>query len=416
MPSAGAWFSRNSMQKVAIISDDFPPYVRGGAGIVAGSEARELVKRGYDVTIITSVQDPALQGSFIENGMRIERLHVRSYHPRWRAYKSIHNRGVIQQIRRLFTEIQPDIVHAHNVHEYLSYGVFKVGRAVGARVFLTAHDAMLVHYGKLLEPKRISWTKQLMEYRFWYNPVRNFLIRKQIESIDKIFAVSHALGTALKANGIKDLQVLHNGIDPDEWRCEQNHIDDFIQTHALQGKKIILFGGRISGMKGGDVMLQALPNILSKVPNTILLIAGKENEYIKSLRNRAERMGIGEAVCVTGWLTHKQMSEAYHAASMVAVPSVYLDPLPTVVLEAMACAKPVAGSTFGGIPEMIENNATGIVVDPRNTTEWSAATALVLSDQDLAGRMGRASLERVREAFSIEKHMEALIFEYENVQ
>lgn len=399
--------------KIVLLQDDFPPYAKGGAGIVAASFAQELVAHGHELTVITAVQDHTQAGSFREDGMSIERIYS-DYPQRWRSWRSLYNPATVPAIKRILAEIKPEIVHAHNVHYHLSYWALRLARKSGSRVFLTTHDVMLFHYGKLhsfIDPKhsecrstwdyRVNARQQLQEYRFWYNPFRNLIIKQLLKNVDKIFAVSSALRDALFQNGISNVEVIHNGINVEMWRMSPELTQEFIQKHRLEGKKIILFGGRISGLKGGEVMLAALRDILPVEPQAVLLLLGTRDPYVEKLERQAALWGMGDHLVSTGWLSGDELRAVYNAAALVVVPSLYLDPLPTVVLEAMACGKSVVGSCFGGIPEMILDGETGFTVNPYNQQILADRIIKLLANKEERYVFGLAGRRRVEERFSL---------------
>ena len=399
-------------RSVVILSDDFVPHIRGGAGAIATSDAQALAQAGYAVTVITTVQDKSLAGSFTEDGMRIERLYASPYNMRWRAYRSLHNPETVPHVQRILAEVKPEIVHAHNVHEYISYAIFKIAKQSGAKVFLTAHDVMAFHYGKIDSPRRVGGFEQLREYRFRFNPFRTITIRRALTNCTKIFTVSQALQSAFAQNGITNTEVLYNGIATDKWIEDPQQTKQFIEKRSLQNKKTILFSGRISGAKGGDVLVLVMEQIAQKVPEAVLLIAGRNTEYVRSLQERAAQKGFGQSIQCTDWLSKEEMRAAYYASHVVAVPSQYLDPLPTVVLEAMACGKPVVGSRSGGIPEMIEPGVTGYVEDATDTERLTADIYEVLMQPEKAQNLGAAGCARVQNQFSERSHLEKLLHWY----
>ena len=410
--------------KICLLQDDFPPHAKGGAGMVAASFARELAKRGHEVTVVTAVQDHSQTGSFQEDGMRVERIYS-DYAPRWRSWLSLYNPAAVGRVNEILSEVKPDVVHAHNVHYHLSYWTLRLAKKSGARVFLTAHDVMLFHYGKLTEfidPKhaechqdwnyKVSAWQQFRNYRFWYNPFRNIVIRRVLRNVDKIFAVSAALRAALEQNGIRNVEVLHNGIDAAAWEVSSQATEAFVRSHGLEGKKIILFGGRISGLKGGGVMLAALRNVVQKESTAVLLLLGKRDAYVERLVAQAKEWGIEASVVSTGWLSGEELRAAYHAATVVAAPSLYLDPLPTVVLEAMACGKPVVGSCFGGIPEMVIDGETGAIASLCESAKLVACLCDFLKDTEKRVRFGRAGYARVARQFSLGQWYEVTLSAY----
>ncbi len=401
--------------KILLLQEDFPPFAQGGAATAALAMARVFVEQGHDVAVVTSVQEKSAAGFSKENDMQIYRIYS-DYHPRWRSWRSLYNPATIPHIRRIFAEIQPDIVHAHNVHYHLSYWALRLARRSGARVFLTAHDMMLFHYGKLAtfvdreHPTcqtswnyRVSAWSQLKEYRFWYNPLRNTVIKWLLQNVDVIFAVSGAVREALKQNGISNtIEVLHNTVSTDEWVVSQEDLHSFTQKHNLEGKKVVLFGGRVSGPKGGTVILEALPQIIQRVPTVVLLVLGRRDAYLERLITQAKALGVAEHICTPGWLSGNELRAANHLATLVVVPSVCFDSCPMVILEAMACKKPVVGSCFGGIPELIVDGVTGYLVHPYDKLTLVERISELLLDKQKQTSFGEAGYARVRAEFNPE--------------
>ncbi len=409
---------------IVFLQDDFPPYAKGGAGIVADSFAQELVRNGNTLTIITSVQDHAKAGSFYEDGLRIERIYS-DYAQRWRSWRSLYNPSTIPAIQRLLSEIKPDVVHAHNVHYHLSYYALRLARQNGAKVFLTAHDVMLFHYGKLTEfvdvdntecrkkwNYKISPLQQLRAYRFWYNPFRNFFIRKLLKNVDKIFAVSYELKDALEQNGIKNIEVLHNSIDTDSWKVSDEVVSDFVKKHHLENKKVILFGGRISGAKGGDIMLEVLRDVVKSEPSAVLLLLGTRTEYVEKLIQRAQEWGIGANIISVGWVSGDELRGAYWSSTLVVMPSVYLEPFGMIALEAMACGKPVVGSCFGGIPEVIENEMSGFVVNPYDHKSLVNSIIRLIKNKSESDSFGVFGKRRAEDLFALGNNIKLLLDKY----
>jgi glycosyltransferase involved in cell wall biosynthesis len=257
---------------------------------------------------------------------------------------------------------------------------------------------------------RISALSQIKIYGLRYNPFRNMRIRHYLSYVDKLFAVSDALKQALEENGIKYITVLHNGISVADWQTDSPHVSAFRTTHGLDGKKVILFGGRLSGAKGAVVALQVLKIVSEKVKDAVLLIVGSvDSKGAVSMKKQAEAIGLADKTIFTGWLAPEHMKDAMASSSVVAVLSVYLDPFPTINMEAMACRKPVVGTIFGGTPEIAIDRKTGYIVDPRDVSSVAEKMTDLLEDPKKAGRFGEAGYERVRSVFSMEAHIDALL-------
>lgn len=389
--------------RICVLADSIPPEGTGGAERVAWELARVCQARGHETLVVTTVRTTAHAGESVQEGVRVIRIHS-DYHGRWRAWRALSNPQIMPTLRRILAEFRPDIVHAHNIHAHLSYAALAVARRTGARVFLTAHDAMLYAYGKVRDARRASTLQQLIDERLRYNPFRTVCIRRALQNVERIIAVSDALASALRTNvptrvGAK-IDVIHNGIDAAAWTCDAGEVSAFKARFAV-GERSILFGGRLSGPKGGGALLAAMPFILRHVSDAQLVVMGDKNVYAELMLAHAEREGSASHVIFTGHLTGEELRAAYHAAAVVCVPSLYLDPFPTVNLEAMACAKPVVATTLGGSREAVEDGVTGIIANPENPRALAGALVAFLQDPALAYEYGTAGYARVLERFSL---------------
>lgn len=389
--------------KIVVLSDDYPPHHVGGAGIIAKNLANAYARAGHQVLVITTVQAPAFAGEETVEGVRIKRLYT-SYPGRWRAYISLYNPQVVGKVKKEIEVFSPDIVHAHNVHSYLSYHSLKMAARSSARVFLTAHDTMLFDYGKSLGTKKVSAFALWRAHRLRFNPLRNLLIRRYMRYVTGIVAVSSALQKALINNGFKRVGVIHNGIEVSSW-TRPDGVGEYKKGLGV-GEHAILFGGRLSGPKGARKLIEALSVIVKTVPDAQLLVVGKKDAYAEKMLAYAEELDVEKNIVFTGWLTGEQLRRAYYAATVVAVPSLYLDPFPTINLEAMACRKPVVATCFGGSPEVVEDTVTGSIVDPHDVEALSEKIKELLDDKNKNKTFGEAGHKRVITEFSLEKQVQ----------
>jgi len=268
-------------------------------------------------------------------------------------------------------------------------------------VFLTLHDAQTVYNGKLfpkrkicnINPKydyKINWFDRLKKDGFSYNPSQRALIKKTLRSVNKIFAVSNALKEAIEANGIQGIEVLCNGIDISEWPVEEAK------------DKTILFFGRIDRAKGAEVLVKIFDQIQKEVPEAKLLIVGDKNFKVPE----------NKSIEVLPWLDWGAVRNILSRTYLVAVPSLYLDPFPTVNLEAMAAGKPVVGTCFGGTPEAVMNGETGYIVNPYNERELAEKIIDLLKNPEKAKIFGSRGRERIERFFGLENQVQKTIFWY----
>lgn len=411
--------------KILILQDDFPPYEQGGAGVMSSLMARGMVAMGHKVSVITAVQKKELVGRFSENGMTIFRVYS-SYHERWRSYISLRNGSVIPRIREVFEEVKPDVVHAHNIHYHISYSALKIARRYTENVFLTAHDIMPFYQGSFTEfiNKKDLSIPTIFNYKVTprmlfrafkkrYNPFHNLIVRHYLSHVKKIIAVSNALKDALNQNGIKNVEVIHNGINPASWVVSEEKARAFKERYNLHGSKVVFFGGRLSGAKGGDLILQAMKLLVEKYPDTKLLVAGRMDDYAKRMERRAVELGIKSNVVFAGWL-HGEIEKAYAASDVITIPSVCFDSFPNGNLEAFASGKPVVSTCFGGSREIVKDGENGFIVNPFDVKNMAQKISSILEDSEKARSFGENGKTLVQSNFSAEKMLGNYLDLFEN--
>jgi glycosyltransferase involved in cell wall biosynthesis len=399
-----------------ILQDDYFPESVGGAGIVAQAQAEELARRGYEVAVICASE--AGDKSEKINGVKIYRVKTRAF-GFWQYYLCLYNPPALRAVRKILAEERPDIVHCHNLHTALSYYCLKMARRYAKKVFLTAHDAMTVSFGKLATDRyrdkmdaRLDWRDHWKAVGKRYNPFRNSVIRYYLKFVDKIFVVSKSLESALNANGIKNTAVVYNGINSKNFSdVSADGIAEFRRKNNLENKKIIFFAARISVPKGTDIVIRIMNAI--KKSEAVLLIAGIGNAaYMKKIQAEILSLKLQERILFLGDVLHERMNFFYRLVDLVVVPSVYLDPFPTINLEAMAAKKPVVGTCYGGTPEAVLDGVTGYIVNPPHIDEMTDKIMTLLKDNGLAERFGAAGYERVNQYFSLNKQIGTLLDYY----
>ncbi|XWX03402.1 glycosyltransferase family 4 protein [Aggregatilineales bacterium SYSU G02658] len=404
---------------IALLSDRIPPENRGGAGEIVWRLAQGLQRAGHAVTIIAATDGPPFDE--LREGIPTYHLHSR-YPDRWQAYLSLYNPQTIAPLRRLLTNLKPDVVHAHNIHRDLSYHSLALARQLGIRTVFTSHDVMPFAYGKIsyfVQPHTCALPPQgyrlppfynLRKNRLRYNPVRNLWIRRVLAQCDARIAVSHALARAHAENGLSHFSVVHNGIDVVSWRVDAADITALQAQLQIEGRQVILFGGRMTNAKGTQQLLQALARVFPRVPRALLLVAG--TQPIEEQVPPALLDPVRDFVRSAGWLAGRALAAAYRMARLVVTPSVIFDSFPTMNLEAMACGVPVVTTCFGGAQEAVIDGQTGFVVNPFNIDALAEAIERLLTDDALAARMGAAGLARAQQHFSIEEFVRLMLQHY----
>ncbi len=176
---------------------------------------------------------------------------------------------------------------------------------------------------------------------------------------------------------------------------------------------LILFVGRIEKRKGADVLLQAIPLVRQKFPDCQFVFAGSMSAELNSLaRNAGEGRGEG-GVRLLGVRPRDELVQWYQRASIFVAPSLW-DNSPNTVYEAMSCGTPVIATRVGGIPELVDDGATGLLVPPRDANALADALIDLLRDPARRLEMGRRGREKAVGEFSLPAILNQTLKFYQN--
>ncbi|WP_423798901.1 glycosyltransferase family 4 protein [Neobacillus sp. SAB-20_R2A] len=243
---------------------------------------------------------------------------------------------------------------------------------------------------------------------------------KCLEQADKIIVPSHFLKEyIITIFGCKSEKVVvnHLGVDirqfQSKWSQQVNQINESIKfKYQLTDKKVLLFVGRLKRTKGVHKLIKALPAIIEKRPDTVLIIAGsssygsdKQTKYVQNLYALAK--GLTDNILFVPFIPHTQIHKWFAAADIVLVPSTGNEAFGLVNLEAMASGVPVIAAKNGGIPEVIQHGKTGYLLNAKRMEYELKEYVLHLLDQpQLLKELGENSVETVRQLFTWEKSAE----------
>ncbi len=184
------------------------------------------------------------------------------------------------------------------------------------------------------------------------------------------------------------------------------------QLSIPAGDLIVFALGRIVLKKGFDILIQALPLVKQKVPNVTLVIGGDGTD-LNRLKTVAKERKVSGSVRFTGTINRTDVPAYFHLCDVFTLPAVFdpkgnVDGCPNVILEAMACGKPVVASNISGIPVVVKNGETGMLVKEKNVEELAAALVHLLTDTEKREEFGRAGRERILNELTWEKVIEQI--------
>jgi alpha-maltose-1-phosphate synthase len=387
--------------RIAILTNEYPPHVYGGAGVHVEYLTRELtrVEDGHHSVEVISFGDQAVEE---------KNLSVRGVQPAFDlpAQDPRHKKFLDTMLRDLsmagMLDEGVDVVHCHTWYTHLAGCLVK--QLTGARLVLTTHS---------LEPHR-PWKVEQLGTAYHAS---SWIERTAYQNADGVIAVSQSMREDVHTlYGVPHdkIRVIHNGIDLNQYRPKPDR--SVLARYAIDADRpFVLFVGRITRQKGIIHLVNAIKYL--KPGSQVVLCAGAPDtpeigREMNAAVERARQESENPIVWIPQVVPKEDIISIYSHASVFICPSVY-EPFGIINLEAMACETPVVASAVGGIKEVVVHEKTGLLVpfEPAGPTDFepvdparfahdlAAAANSLLDDPERLRKMGIRSRERVEHFF-----------------
>jgi starch synthase len=381
--------------RVALLTREYPPEVYGGAGVHV-EYLSEYLSRLVDLDVYCfgrRRESPLVKAAF-EPWEEIASGRPRRPHDAALETLSV-------DLRMAAAVEGADLVHTHtwyaNFAGHLARLLYEIPHVA------TTHS---------LEPLR-PWKAEQLGGGY---AVSTYCERTALESADAVIAVSGAMRDDVlgcyPAIHPDRVVVIHNGVDTDEF-VPDHHTDALPALGIDPGRPFVTFVGRITRQKGIDLLLSAAERFDPEIQLVLLPSAPDTPEVGEEMRARAAALAERRAgvLWIEQVLPRPQLIEVLSNSAVTTCPSVY-EPFGLVNVEAMACATAVVASDVGGIPEIVVDGETGVLIhlefgpdgmpaDPDGfVAELAAAVNGLVADPATAERMGAMGRKRAVEEFS----------------
>ena len=413
--------------KLAVLVWEYPPRIVGGLGTYAAEITRKFVLDDNDVTVFTMNDDAgSLPTRVIWRGIEIHRplqidisdslpeVVAEDIRKSWTGiqlfskilvYNYLSASKLVNELIRK-EEIKYDIVVAH---DWLSaIGGMTVKRETGLPFAFHVHST---EKGRTLGNGSVT--------------VSNIELHAA-RVADLIVTVSYAMKDELVGLGFpkEKIQVSYNGVDPDKYNPSTVTAGQVKKIRAMYDVKddeeMILFIGRLVGVKGVDKLIMALPHILQKNPKAKLVIVGR-GDLQEYLMNLVKVTKMSDFVKFRFEFIPEEERILHYAACDVAVFPSFYEPFGIVVLEAMAMERPVVvgGAGITGMREIVVccgDEQCGYHVDPNNPSDIAWGINSVLENADKKKWLGKNGRKRVLNEFTWDKVAAKTLGLYEQIE
>ncbi|MBA7487170.1 D-inositol-3-phosphate glycosyltransferase [subsurface metagenome] len=408
---------------ICYVTEYFLPFNIGGAEISVFEHAKQLVKVGHKVVVVTpnygTRSNEALEGieiyrfPFKKLNFGEELKSIYFTNPFYYFY-------LAYQVYKEAKKYPGDIIHAQNTYSII--GSFIAAKILKKRFFVTSRD-----YGTICAlgafclmnrdypPKKCNLMQNLKclpKFQKKYHPNLNFCkkvkadIRIFIQFFDlrlrtivlkgatKIITISDAQARIYETVGInpRKMTTVYN-LPPEVVRIEETLLEEIEEELSLDGKRIILYVGKMSFGKGTDIVIQAIPQVVAKIPNACFVFVGRKNPLISIPPE------LNDYVRCLGHLPTEKVYALYNICHVVVFPSVWPEPLGRIPLEAMAMGKPIVATDAGGIAEIVSDGENGLLVERNDPESLSRKIIMMLVNPDIAKKMGECGRSVIRTRF-----------------
>jgi glycosyltransferase involved in cell wall biosynthesis len=424
--------------RVCLANEYFPPHAPGGAEWSTEALARALAARGVDVTIATpNYGAPAHEE---RDGFRIRRLPFPIKRPPGRALlpPRVFQNPLVSlwlglALARVVRSERADILHAQNKHMLLPGLIARW--LSGTPVVLSIRDGSLIdaapmclHHGDRRPPDcgvGKLWRECSEEYFALYARGRRGRLRTKLGFLvgwldacfkqrllpraDAVIGVSEGILDIYRRSGllarVRRISVVPT-IPPLAPPARADAAASARERYELEGRRVVLFVGKLSPGKGAPDLMAAAPRVVAAIPDALFVLVGD------GVVTRPEPAWLR----YLGPLPNAEVLGLYAAADVVAVPSVIPDALSRVVLEAMTAGRPVVATRVGGMPELVEDKVTGLLVERGDRAGLADAMISILRDETLARSLGESARRHVAAAFDPRATVDRLLALYESLR
>ncbi len=380
------------MCRIAVLSVHSCPLAKpgkldaGGMNVYVQEVSRELGKRGMTVDVFTRWTDPQTP-QIVEFDD-----HARVIHLPAGPVKRIHKSQVFQHLPEFICNLrhfkEENDLHYRLVHSHYWLSGWVAGLL--RQRWDIPHVAMFHTLGALknnARPEEKESTQRIETER------------RIIATADVIIASSEDerrnMVSLYGANPGK-IRVIPCGVDLTKFRpMDRRQAKERV---GLDGKRVLLFCGRIEPLKGLDLLFEAMAGLRTQFSDLHLLVLGEDASQVGELRRLkryAGELGILDAVSFVGTVEHDALPAYYNAADVCVVPSHY-ESFSMVAAEALACGTPVVASQVGGLQSLVIDHENGLLVPTRSSQAFSETIGTILKDDGLRNRLARTARRSVQ--------------------
>ncbi len=377
-----------------------PAHVIGGMEIHSLDLAKGLAAKGHDVHVITSKHPGGLKEEDVDGA----KIHYVDSPP---TSKRPLGKAAYKKLIELNAQKKFDVIHSQSfsAYEYVADGLRE---SMNVPLVATLHGTPI---GEIKSNLNQGLTTMLLPKLLFQTFNYFFRFRKFVPRCDAVIAISKELNEKIpKEFKImpEKVKTVYNGVDTDLFSPGESNL-----KKEYSGK-IVLSACVLHRQKGVQYLIEAFKQVSESIADARLLIVGTGG-FKDALVELTEKLGLSDKVIFCGRVQNEKLREYYRLCNVFAIPTVRVEGLPLIELEAMSCAKPVVASKIGGIPTVIIDGENGLLTEPSDVAGLAKAIKKCLVDKEYARQLGLNARQRIVDGFSKKHMVEGTLKVYENV-
>jgi glycogen synthase len=371
--------------KILMISWEYPPKIVGGISRVVYDLAHKLSEDENNEVHVVTLWDHGAKEFEKEGNVYVHRVFTYNVQPyNFEMWVLQMNYAIIEYCIRLINEYGKfDIIHAHDWIVCYAATVIKHAYTIPcvATVHATEHGRNWgIHNDTQRYIHNVEW---FLTYEAWKVIVNSHYMKNEVNSI---FSLPD-----------DKVRIIPNGVDHNKFNGVERDLE-FRRKYALDKEKIVFFVGRLVNEKGVQILIDAVPKIISHYYDTKVIIAGKGPE-LENLKTKTRWMNISDKVYFTGYISDEDLAKLYKCADIAVFPSLY-EPFGIVALEGIVAGANVVVSDTGGLGEIINHGVDGMKSFTGNANSLADSIIEILYNSERAEDMKKEAIAKVKNIYN----------------
>ncbi len=370
---------------ILFLSRDYPPSLIGGVGIYVYEISHLLAKMGHQVYVLSQADEFACE--YEDKGVHVFRVKPAKFNflnPIRKEIKGFLERleysySISKKIKEINKRYKIDIIESCEARaEGFWFYIFR------NRPFLVIklHTPESIVFKLDLVPKSLDYSLIKLLEECWIRRAKQIIgLSKSVVDLTLDYFKIHS----------NNFPIVPNPIDIEMFKPDENN--------KIFKEPIILYVGRLEFRKGVHVLIRSIPLVLEQFPEAKFLFIGDDCGMKPYLLSKVNELKLNNNVFFINQIPRNRLVKYYQQSTICVIPSLW-ENHPYVILEAMACGKPVVATKVGGIPEIIQDKIDGILVPAGSPVALSEGIINLLKNKNLRETLGKNARRKMEDIYS----------------